>query len=70
MSYEQKYLKYKKKYFELKKLEQQMLNRQIQNAGSEDTPEEKPEHTEKKSEPLNMLSNILINNTLKKIKYN
>ena len=67
MSYEQKYLKYKKKYFELKKLEQQMLNRQIQNAGSEDTPEEKPE---KRSEPLNMLSNILINNTLKKIAYN
>ena len=63
MTYEQKYLKYKKKYFELKKLEQQMLNRQLQNAGSEE--EEKPES--KRSQPLNMLSDMLIGNTLKKI---
>jgi hypothetical protein len=61
MTYEQKYLKYKKKYFELKKLEQQMLNRQLQNAGSEE--EEKPEEN-----PLHILSNMLISHTLNKIK--
>ena len=65
MNYEQKYLKYKKKYFELKKLEQQMLNRQMQNAGSEEKLEENT--NDKRSQPLNMLSDILIKNTLKKI---